>query len=365
MDKFQRLIESLPTPTIFEEVKVEEIVKQHISIVKTLKPDIELIESDSNMLQIEAFAYREMLLINMFNSAIKKMLPHYSKGTDLDNFIFGFYGGEKRLKGVEPTAPYKFELEEVLSVDINIPKGLQLSNGQKTVSYLNENITIKAAELSAVGVVKLDLKVEQSDIRTEVVISPFPYVVKVTSSENFTGGTNPENDEAFFQRAILGLYQYSTAGGKKAYEYFAKSADSRVYDVAILNPSPRHIDVVVLSFMDKEEVKKAVNDTLNDEKIQAFDDVVTVKIAKNKTITIDAEIHLFDLLNQTEIDKKIKENFNEKFKIGESLPYSNIISKMHIGGVYKVVLENNEDITLGVDEYLDLTLNITYIGANL
>lgn len=365
MNKFTDIIDSLPTPKIFTEVKIEDIVVQNIAIVKEINPDINLVESDSNMLQIEAFAYREMLLRNMFNSAIKTMLPHYCKGDDLDNFVFGFYGGEKRLEGVEPTSPYKFELEEPVNVDINIPKGLQLSDGQGSTSYLDEDVTIIAGELSSNGSVKLDLKIETSVIKTELVISPFPYVIKVSFQGDFTGGTNPEDDEAFFQRAILGLYQYSTAGGKKAYEYFAKSTDSRVYDVKILNPSARHIDVIVLASSDTAEVITAVSKTLNDEKIQAFDDVVTIKAAKNKEISIDATVHLFDLLNQTEINSKIEEGFNSKFKKAESLPYSNIISKMHIGGVYKVVLSSNEDIPVLEDEYIKLTLNITYEGASL
>jgi len=368
MPSLKELVAALPVPKIFEEAKVEEKIAENIALMKGLNPDWEPIQSDSNMMQIEAFSYKEVMLINTFNNAIKKMLPHYCEDDDLDNFIFGFYAGEKRLKGSYPSASYEFELEEPLSVDIIIPKGLQLSDGDTQTSYLDENVTISAGNLTASGKVKLELKVKTSEIKTETVISPYPYVIKATSQEDFKGGSSVESNEEFFERAILSLYQYSTAGGEKAYVYHAKSADERVFDVKVISSAPRLITIVVLS-SDTEsisEVLQAVNERLNgDEKAQAFDDVVTVEAAASKDITRNATIHIFDLTKQAEILEKIEANMKDVFKIGEAFPNSQLIKLLHVSGVYKIELDVSDDMSVLENEHINLTINKTFVEAVL
>ncbi len=370
MDTLEEKIEKLPTPTLFLNVDIEDIIAENTAIVKGLQPDWEPIESDPNMMQIEAFSYKELLLKNMINGLIKKMLPHYSKDADLDNFIFGFYGGEQRLEGANPTAPYECSLEEPLGVDVTIPKGLELSDGTNT-AYLYEDIVIPAGELSADGKVQLNQKVQTSDTKTEIVISPFPYLINIKSLGDFTGGSEVESDEDFFARAILGLYKYSTAGGKNAYIYFAKTADERVFDVKIYSPNPMIVNVYILPNTitpeATDEVMEKVEVALKgDEKTQAFCDVVNVIQATKKSYIPTATIELFDLSRQADILKSIQANFTNSFKIDEDLPYSSIITKMHIGGVYKVSMELQEDITTAINEYISITeFNLTFVEANL
>lgn len=367
MNRIKQIIANLPEPKIFTELKFEEVKAQNIEIMKGLNPTWVAIESDANMMQIEAFSYKEVMLRSMFNKAIKKMLPHFSTGADLDNFAFGFYAGETRLKGEYPSASYEFFLEEVLSTDVIIPKGFELSDGYFNTSYLKENVTIVAGTLSAIGKVLLQKKVTSSSIKTETAISPYPYVLEPKSLNDFTGGSEIESDEDFFSRAILSLNKYSTAGGKDAYEYFTYLADERVFDVKILSPSPTKIDVVILAL-------DGVSDTINnvtlaltgDSKVQAFTDVVSVRAATKKDITLNPTIHIYDLSKQVEISAAINKAFENQFKIGESLPYSSIVSKMHLAGVYKVVLTSNADIETQEDEYINiLATNITFIEAAL
>jgi len=370
MSDLQEIVKNLPIPSLFLGVNIEDIIVENTDIVKDLQPDWKPIESDPNMMQIEAFSYKELLLRNMINGLIKKMLPHYSSGTDLDNFVFGFYGGEQRLEGANPTAPCQCSLEEPLGVDIIIPKGLELSDGTNT-AYLYEDIVIPAGELSGQGKVQLNQKVQTSDTKTEIVISPFPYVISIKSLGDFTGGSEVENDEDFFSRAILGLYKYSTAGGKNAYIYFAKTADERVFDVKVYSPTPLIVNVYVLSNTTTPEATAEVMEKVEvalkgDEKTQAFGDVVNVIQATKKSYIPTATVELFDLSRQADILKTIQENFTNKFKIDEDLPYSSIIAKMHIGGVYKVNMELQEDITTEINEYIAIEeFNLTFVGASL
>ena len=95
---------NLSEPTAISKLTYEQIKDELIEEVKRVKPDIKLVESDDYMVLLEVCAYRETYLRNMMNIDIKKMLPHYSSGVDLDNFIFAFYGGEKRVDGEDDAA---------------------------------------------------------------------------------------------------------------------------------------------------------------------------------------------------------------------------------------------------------------------
>jgi phage-related baseplate assembly protein len=292
------------------------------------------------------------------------MLPHYCQGDDLDHFVFAFYGGEQRLQGEEPTALYEFSLEEVLSKDVIIPQGLILSDGENNTAFLMENITIKEGDLTVIGKVKLNAKTKRSDIKTNIILSPYPYVLKPTALGAFEGGSDKETDEEFFERAILSLNRYSTAGGADAYKYFSKSADERVFDVKVVSPSPLMVHIYVLALEAQDEVLQNVKIAQGKDRIQSFCDEVEVFSAVQKSVTLTPTIYVLDLLKTAYIDETIKDNFSMRFKIGEGLPFSKIIKFLEVAGVHKVVMPQ-EDLEVLESEYLDITLNPTYEKAVL
>lgn len=357
----------LPAPTILQETAIEKIIEENTTLTKELMKekniDWEPCESDPNMMQIEAFSYKELALRKLINKLIKAMLPHLSSGDDLDNFIFAFYAGEERHLGEEPTAPYKFKVEEALNVDITIPKGFILSDGDTKTAYLKEDLILKAGTLSAIGKVELNEKIKTSKVQTTNVISPYPYLLEVEAMDEFKGGSSKESDEQFFERAILSLYKYSTAGGQKAYEYFAYLADERVKDVKVISLEPVKVDVIINADEAIDETVAAVDEKLNgDEKTQCFCDVVTVRAATKKVVVLEPTIYLIDMLAQASTLQELKNSLTNEFKIGVGLPYSKIIKALEIQNVYKVELEPN-DLVVASDEVLEVSLNPTFVKA--
>ncbi len=357
----------LPAPTILQETAIEKIIEENVALTKDLMEqkgiNWEPCESDPNMMQIEAFSYKELALRKRINKLIRAMLPHLSSGDDLDNFIFAFYAGEQRHLGEEPTAPYRFSIEEPLGVNITVPKGFTLSDGDINTSYLKEDLVIQAGSLSADGKVELNEKTQKSEAQTTNVISPYPYVLKVEALGPFEGGSNKETDEEFFARAILSLYKYSTAGGQKAYEYFAYLADERVKDVKVISLEPVKVDVIINADEAIAETVAAVDEKLNgDEKTQCFCDVVTVRAATKKVVTLEPTIYLIDMLAQASTLQELKNSLTNEFKIGVGLPYSKIIKALEIQNVYKVELEPN-DLVVASDEVLSISLNPTFVKA--
>ncbi len=105
---------NLPEPTAIEILKYEHILEDNVAYAKDLLPKWEAVESDSFMILLESQSVKELYLRTYINELVKKMLPHYSSGADLDNFVFGFYGGVKR---VENESDEEFLERAVLSVN--------------------------------------------------------------------------------------------------------------------------------------------------------------------------------------------------------------------------------------------------------
>ena len=56
----------------------------------------------------------------------------------------------------------------------------------------------------------------------------------------------------------------------------------------------------------------------------------------DKVLVKPAEIEVFDLLKQSEIDAEIRANFENSFFIGQNFIESDFMRKCHIDGVYRV-----------------------------
>lgn len=293
---------NLPTPTAIEELSYEKILTDNVSYAKELLPNWQAVESDAYMILLESQSYKELHFRAFLNGLVKKMLPHYSSGSDLDNFIFGFYGGITRLEN--------------------------------------------------------------------------------------------ENDEEFLERAMLSVNRFSTAGPTEAYEYHTYKADARVTDVKVIS-AIKPLSEYVSLFIGRDEAgilaalkelmgdmatveiyiasKDTVDDnlvqivqtTLNAEKTRPLTDRVLVKPALIKDVVLDVILEVYDLAQSTTIKEQIDNNFNRVLKIGEDVIYSELISKLHINGVYNVITNINKTIIVADTEIAKLRLTLKFVHGEV
>ena len=153
-----------------------------------------------------------------------------------------------------------------------------------------------------------------------------------------------EKDEVFRQRIANSLFGHSTAGSLEGYDFHARSVDSRIDDVHTFSQSAAHITVVITSFTDEisNELLVKVTEAVSDKKVRPLTDMVSVVQATKKPITITATITLNNLIDKAGVEENIYSNFATTMRIAQSLTYSEIINKLHINGVYKVVLMGQE-----------------------
>jgi len=82
-------------PNVLHRPTYQTLVDENVAILQQLLPDYQPLESDNYMLLIEAFAYRELHLRQLFNNRLKSLLLPYALKSDLD-LVATFYG-VKRL----------------------------------------------------------------------------------------------------------------------------------------------------------------------------------------------------------------------------------------------------------------------------
>ena len=328
-------IANLEPPTILETLSYAEILKQNVELFKNKNSAYQLeLEDDDVMPLLEAFAYRELHLRATITQKVKNMMPHYAEGTDLDNFVFAFYGGITRVAGAYPYANFRFTLEDEHS--LTIPNGTIVKNKNGDRGRVVTTFSLSSSTPSSVQRVELLHYAQNSSVELSS-MDDF-YHVKVEQLESFSNGAVREDDERFRERALLSFNRFSTAGAIGSYYYHIMTADVRIDTAYVYSPSPGVVRIVLDDFnqnIDAKTIEK-IDKHLNADKVRPLTDKPEVRRAKQVELTIQARVNLFDLSTQAEVDRVIQNAFNEPFKISEDLTYSDVVQRLHVAGVYSV-----------------------------
>jgi len=356
----------LTLPNVVQELSYDEILEQNLDIVKSLLPDYKPAEGDNVMLVLRAFSYRELQLRALFNSLAKAFFLSTASGSDLDNLAETLYG-LYRLKGTKPYADMEFSLTSVLPYDVLIPKGFELVDETGShFSKLLEDVVIKEGETKAVGVIELQEEIASSSVKTEIQVTPLPYV-QVKQLTDFINGSNPESDEDFKERIRVSFANKSTAGSALTYKSFALSADERIKEVKVLSPSAGVVDVVYYSSEADEIMQERIENTLNADNVRPLTDLVRVKKANEIIFDVTGEITIKSGVDASSVYVNAINSLKTlMFKIGEDVSIAKIIKTLMVDGVVDVAL-TNPTANIEIDDYSIAILgetNISYRVSN-
>ena len=348
-------------PNVVQNLSYDEILEQNLDIVKSLLPDYKPAEGDNVMLVLRAFSYRELYLREYFNSLSKAFFLSTATGSDLDNLsetLYGLY----RLKGAKPYADMEFSLTSALSYDVLIPTGFELTDTTGShFAKLLEDVIIKAGEISAVGVIELQEEIASISVKTEIQVSPLPYV-QVKQLGDFVNGSNPENDEDFKERIRVSFANKSTAGSVLTYKSFALSADERIKEVKVLSPSAGIVDVVYYSSEADEIMQERIENTLNADDVRPLTDLVQVKPVNKINFDVTGEITIKSGVDVSSVYLSAINNLqNLSFKISEDVSIARIIDSLMVVGVVDVSL-TAPTANIVIDDYSIAILNSVNIS---
>ena len=197
-----------------------------------------------------------------------------------------------------------------------------------------------------------------------MILTPLPYLVEAQQNTAFEGGENPEDDERFRERIWLSRERKSTAGSRMMYRYYALSADSRVQDVAIIEDTAGVVKIYLLGdngAADSVMIDR-VSAELDKEEVRPLTDKVEVYSATVTDVTIDAQLVLYDLSLQNDVQSLVEDRFAKNTMIfGKELSLAKIYGLLDSESVADVVLNApTASIPCADNEVLRATLVISY-----
>ena len=334
-------IASLPKPDVMQVLDYEEILQQNITDFKALLPEWIPLESDAYKLMLEAFAYRELHLRAEFNNLASAFFLSTSTKNDLDNYAV-FYN-VIRLDGSYPYAAYEFSLDETLTQDVVIPANLILTdeNSEYQGKLLNA-VTIFAGETKVTGTVELQVEVQASDVKTEIITTPLPFVIQASAKNIFLNGSSVESDEEFKQRILLSMADKSTAGSEETYKSFTFNADERIEDVAVLNGGAGIVNVFYYSEEADALMQSRIEEMLNKESVRPLSDNLQIALATVVPFNVVARLEILPHQETATIFSNALKNLTAKLeklkRIGTKITLSEINNFLTVDGVKEVVI---------------------------
>lgn len=187
----------------------------------------------------ETLAQVIVAVYNAVNDACRQKMLRYARGSVLD--ALGENRDTERLAPTSATTVLRFGVNETQAGNIIIPAGIRV-----TGDFVHYFLTDATVVLSA-GTLYVDVTataenggseyndIAPGELANIVDVSEVPLIDYVSNIEITEGGGDFEGDEAYRERIREAENRLSTAGPKKAYRYWALSANPLVSDAVVLS----------------------------------------------------------------------------------------------------------------------------------
>ena len=311
-----------------------------------------LTEASPETLIFGTVAYQLALLEEKYNDDIKQNYLRYARNErlDLKGEIYGNRG--KRLVEQPAIATFRFYISGVQATDIVIPKGSRIRYNElyfetnEEYKILKGNLSVDGkATCNKVGTVGNGIPVGQIKDMVDI----YPNYSKVENITESNSGTNEEVDESYRERIREIPESFTTAGSSGAYIFWSKTASTNIIDVKVHSPSATNVDVYIWTDTGtvSQELKEKVKAVLNEENVRPLTDNVNIKEPNKISYNIDFDYYI-DKDNETlvniiksNVDKTIQEFVSwQKEKIGKDINPDELIKRLKIAGVKRVVLRS-------------------------
>lgn len=366
-----------------ELTKVQYIHEDAQLIIKEMTADLEarlgrsIAPADVEMLLINAFAYRELLLRSAINDAGRQNLVAFSRGIALD--YLAQLVGVTRLEASTATCNIRFGLVAG-HTGVLIPKGLRVQSlDGKAIFQVTENKVVEP------GTLTVDLLAECSSAgeigngydpnKISIILDPQPFLSYAQNIDITSGGTDSESDEELRERIYLAPSTFSVAGPKGAYEFFAKSAHPGIVDVAITSPVPGQVNIYPLlenGVLPDAEILASVLAICNGDKVRPLTDTVIAEAPSKVDYAIEVNL---TLLNDA-VNSEVLEQVNTALtgyktartnKLGLDVVKNQIMALCILPGkVYNVeVVQPLADIVAAPEVYTNCTgITVNVVGTS-
>lgn len=344
--------------------------KQFEEIVKTILEKYKELQSargvsyvpnlnDDESLLSEAVAYEIKLLIERFNYEFSQLFLETAEDMALDRVAKNFYNID-RLKGSKPTVEMGFNLNPDRVSTVSIPKGFLLQSSTGETARLTEDLLADTQVLSITGRVELNEYTKSSKVKTQIITEPRPFLKSVKQKYDFEGGKNKEDDQSLKERCLDSLHKPSTAGSRSSYEYYSKTADSRIEQVQISSPKPCEVKVHYYAKTMDSIMQARVEKALDQETVVPLGIKISIEPAELVNYSVQATVQVSERVDKTALKQKIENRAQEELKklqrIGYSVSLFQVKNILAISNEVKnvVLSQPTEDIAIESGQIINL-----------
>lgn len=307
----------------------------------------ELQPAQVEQLILNFVVFRETLLVNRFNAGMRQMLYQFSTAPILD-YIAGLVAVE-RLPAASAGCTVRFTLVAGHG-SVLIPEGTRVSSSDGLAIFRTiDDAVIAPATLSVELAVLADVAGKTGNgyaVGTiNKILDPLAFVSTVENIDITGGGSDVESDEQLRERIKLAPSQYSSAGSRSSYMFYAKSANAMITDVSVSSPVPGTVLIVPMTEAGETpaQVIADVYDVCSAENVRPLTDTVIVSAPERKDYAITVDVVLYDgadaATERASIASILEDFVDEKReKLGLDIIRSHIAQACRLSSVYDVTV---------------------------
>ena len=296
----------------------------------------ELQPAQVEQLILNFVVFRETLLVNRFNAGMRQMLYQFSTAPILD-YIAGLVAVE-RLPAASAGCTVRFTLVAGHG-SVLIPEGTRVSSSDGLAIFRTIDDAIIApatmtVELSVLADVAGKVGNGYAVGTINKILDPLAFVSTVENIDVTGGGSDVESDAQLRERIKLAPSQYSSAGSRSSYKFYAKSANAMITDVSVSSPVPGSVLIVPLT---------DVYNVCNAENVRPLTDTVIVSAPEREDYALMVDVVLYDgadaATERASITSALEDFAKEKrAKLGLDIIRSHIAQACRLSSVYDVTV---------------------------
>lgn len=344
-------LSSLPE-IIYAEESPSLILAELVARYKTLSGRDSLMESDPAYILLSSIAFIISQQRSVINANARSNFLKLANGAALDHL--GALSDTERSPEEHAVTTLQFTLSAVQGAPVVIPAGTRGTADGETMWSTEALATIPAGALSVLAAAKCGVAGEAFNGvgagKITTLVDPVAYVAGVTNTTVSSGGADEESDDDYRARIAAAPSRFSVAGPRKAYQYFAKSANAGIIDVSVRSPTAGAVEIRPLMFggeMPGAEILDAVAAACSSEDVRPLTDLVTVlapgAVAYGLDLTyfVSSEDSASLTAIQAAVDAAVQDyRLWQKGKLGRDINPSQLIKRVIMAGAKRCVVNS-------------------------
>lgn len=323
-----------------------------------------LYPAQDEKLLLSAISHQSSINKIAFANTQKQFFVRFANGIFLD--LIGEFWSCPRLRADYAEDVLKVNLYETYSFEQILPKGSKVETKDgKYIFITQDDLMIPAGELTGIVKIKAELAGAQlndySSGEINALIENYEYIESVANINGASGGSDPEDDDAYKERLYLAPEKLSTAGTRKGYKYFALSAHKDIIDVNV--DCPQYPAIIKIG----DNIYEEKNGLITCEELDAIVDynsgTVTVNIKNGLSFEVKippaATVEICALTKDGELAQPIIDSISKAVDTEDHRP---LTDKIWIFGAEKDGFILNADITINKEadfEKVEKAVNTT------